>query len=403
MSGNDDGPLIFIVAGEPSGDVLGGRLMAALKSRTEHAVRFVGVGGPRMTAEGLESLIPMRELSVMGYLEVVPKIPRILGHIRTAAEAARRLRPAAVVTIDSPDFSLRVQKRLASAGMPQIHYVAPHVWAHRSGRAARIARYLDHVLVLLPFEPPYFEAVGLPCSFVGHGIVEEGADGGDGPAFRARHNLPADAPVLCVLPGSRHGEVAHHLSIFGDTIALLARRVPGLRVVVPAFAGVEAEVAAGALRWQAPTTVVSGGDEKYDAFAASDAALAVSGTVALELAIAGVPMAIAYRGNPLTIWLAKRLVRVPYICLVNLVLDRPVVPEFIQQACRADRLADAMARLLTDEAEREEQRTQARRAADLIGLGGPAPSARAAEIILDVIAGSPTRDRTARQGVAPAK
>ncbi len=180
--------------------------------------------------------------------------------------------------------------------------------------------------------------------------------------------------------------------MFGDTIALLAKRVPGLHVVVPAFAAVETEVASAAADWQAPATVVNGRDEKYDAFAASNAALAVSGTVALELAIAGVPMAIAYRGNPLTIWLAKRMSSLSYICLVNLVLDRPVVPEFIQQACRPDTLADAMVRLLSDERASQEQRTQARRAAELIGLGGPAPSDRAAEIILDVIAD----DRAAR-------
>ena len=384
MSGG--GPLIFIVAGEPSGDALGARLMAALKERTQGAVGFAGIGGERMIGEGLDSLLPMRELSVMGYLEVVPKLPRILGHIRTASEAARRLRPAALVTIDSPEFSLRVQRRLADAGIAQIHYVAPQVWAHRPARAARIAGYLDHVLALLPFEPPYFEAVGLPCSFVGHGVVEEGADQGDGPAFRSRHGIPTEAPVVCVLPGSRLGEVTRHVSVFGETIALLARRVPGLHVVVPAFAAVEAEVATATADWRAPTTVVNGRDEKYDAFAASNAALAVSGTVALELAIADVPMAIAYRGNPLSIWLAKRMSSLSYICLVNLILDRPVVPEFIQQACRADTLADAMVRLLSDEKASREQRTQARRAAELIGLGGPAPSVRAAEIILEVIA-----------------
>ncbi len=384
MSGG--GPLIFIVAGEPSGDALGARLMAALKERTQGAVRFAGIGGERMIGEGLDSLLPMRELSVMGYLEVVPKLPRILGHIRTASEAARRLRPAALVTIDSPEFSLRVQRRLADAGIAQIHYVAPQVWAHRPARAARIAGYLDHVLALLPFEPPYFEAVGLPCSFVGHGVVEEGADQGDGPAFRSRHGIPTEAPVVCVLPGSRLGEVTRHVSVFGETIALLARRVPGLHVVVPAFAAVEAEVATATADWRAPTTVVNGRDEKYDAFAASNAALAVSGTVALELAIAGVPMAIAYRGNPLSIWLAKRMSSLSYICLINLILDRPVVPEFIQQACRADTLADAMVRLLSDEKASREQRTQARRAAELIGLGGPAPSVRAADIILEVIA-----------------
>ena len=390
MTGRDvidaaSGPLIFLVAGEPSGDVLGGRLMAALKARSRAEPRFVGVGGERMIAEGLESLFPMTELSVMGYLEVVPKIPRLLARVRQTAEAARRLCPAVMVTIDAPDFSFRVARRLSGAGIPLVHYVAPQVWAHRPGRAAKIAEFLDHLLAILPFEPAYFEAVGLPCSYVGHAIVEEGAERGDGPAFRARHDFSSTTPLLCALPGSRHGEVARHLPIFGETLGLLAGRFPGLRAVVPTVAAIGGEVRAGVAAWPVETQVVDG-DEKYDAIAAADVALAASGTIALELAIAGTPMIITYKANPLTAWLARRMIRVDYACLVNLILDRPAVPELIQEDCRPEPLAEALSLLLRDEGVRQKQIGDARHAVEQLGLGGAPPSDRAAEVVLDVIA-----------------
>ena len=389
MSDTGSGPLIFLVAGEPSGDVLGGRLMAALKARSPSPPRFAGVGGERMTAEGLQSLFPMSELSVMGYLEVVPKIPRLLARVRETAAAAGNPRPDAVVTIDAPDFSFRVARRLAGAGIPLIHYVAPQVWAHRPGRSAKIAAFLDHVLAILPFEPPYFEAVGLPCSFVGHAIVEEGAERGDGAAFRARHGIAGDAPLICVLPGSRHGEVSRHLPVFGATLGLLAERYPGLRAAVPTVPAVADAVAAACADWPVDVHVVVGRDEKYDAIAASRVALAASGTIALELAIAGTPMVIAYKTNALTAWLARRMVRVSYACLVNLVLDRPVVPEFIQEDCRAELLADAVAGLYDPGDAREAQIVDGRQAAEMLGLGGASPSDRAADAVLKVIAEGP--------------
>ncbi len=387
MTTQPPAPLIFLVAGEPSGDVLGARLMAALKERTGGAARFAGVGGERMIAEGIESLFPMADLSVMGYLEVVPRIPQLLARLRQAAAAARAVRPDAVVTIDSPEFSLRLARRLAGAGAPLIHYVAPQVWAHRPGRAAGIARLLDHLMTLLPFEPPYFERFGLPCSFVGHAVVEEGADRGDGPGFRARHDIAPEATIVCALPGSRRTEVERHLPVFGAALGLLASRIPALRVVVPTVGAVASEVAAQAARWPVDATVVTGRRERHDAFAAATVALAASGTVALELAIAGLPTVIAYKVNPLTAWAVRRMMQVPYVSLVNLILDRPVTPELLQERCRPDLLADAVGELLGDAGARETQRIEARRAAEAIGLGGPSPSVRAAEVVLDVIAG----------------
>jgi lipid-A-disaccharide synthase len=378
-------PLIFLVAGEPSGDALGAGLMAALKENTAGRIRFAGVGGNGMAGQGLESLFPMAELSVMGAAEVIPRLPAILGRIRETARKAAALAPAAVVTIDSPDFSFRVGRRLAGRGIPLIHYVAPTVWAWRAGRAKRIARFLDHLLALLPFEPPYFEREGLPCTFVGHPVVESGADRGDGPAFRRRHGIAEGAPLLAVLPGSRAGEVERLLPAFGSATARLARERAGLGAVVATVPAVAEAVRSAVRRWPFSAAVVEEEREKYDAFAAADAALAASGTVALELAMAGTPAVIGYRMNPLTSWLAMRLVRVRFASIVNLVLEREAVPEFLLHRCTPDNLAEAVGRLLDDHAARDAQRAAAGEALRRLGRGGPGPSERAARVVLETI------------------
>ena len=200
-------PLIFVVSGEPSGDNLAGRLMGALKSETGGQVRFAGVGGPQSAAHGLESLFPMHELSLVGLAEVVPHLPRLVRRINQTAAAARELEPDVVVTVDSPGFGLRVAKKLRGTGIPVVHYVAPQLWAWRPGRAKSLAKRVDHIMALLPFEVPFFANYGIPCTYVGHPAIEAGAGNGDGEAFRKRHGLPSDAPVLCVVPGSRGGEV----------------------------------------------------------------------------------------------------------------------------------------------------------------------------------------------------
>ena len=272
--------------------------MAALKRRTGNGVRFVGIGGPLMAEQGLESLFPYSELSMMGVLEVVPHVPRLLARIRATARTARRLRPAAFVSVDVPGFALRVARRLKGAGFPLIHYVAPTVWAYRPGRAAEIARYLDCVLCLFPFEPSYFEAEGLDASFVGHPLVEEPIDDADGPAFRRRHGIALAQPVIAVLPGSRASELRRHEPVFGEVVRTLARRIEDLRILVPTLPQNRATVAAQTASWDASVTVVEGKAEKYAAFAASDVALTASGMATLELALAGVPMIVCYRGQP---------------------------------------------------------------------------------------------------------
>ena len=380
-----DTPLIFLIAGEPSGDLIASRLMVALKRRTGDRVRFAGIGGPLMAEQGLESLFPYSELSLMGFLEVVPHVKRLLGRIRATARTARRLQPAAVVSVDVPGFALRVARRLKGAGFPLIHYVAPTVWAYRPGRAAEIAGYLDHVLCLFPFEPPYFEAVGLDASFVGHPLIEEPIDEADGPGFRRRHGIDPGQTVLAALPGSRASELRRHEPVFAETVRALARRIEGLRILVPTLPQHRATVSAKAASWGAPVTVVEGKAEKYAAFAASDAALTASGMATLELALAAVPMIVCYRLNPLTAAIARRILIVPHIAMPNIIAERRAAPEFMQRACSPGRLVPALERLLRDADERRDQIESFGEIATRLGRGGPPPSERAAEVVLDVI------------------
>jgi lipid-A-disaccharide synthase len=390
------GPLIFLMAGEPSGDALGARLMAALRRETNGAVRFAGIGGERMIAEGLESQFPMAELSIMGLAEVLPRAFHVLRRVRETVTRIERLRPSAVVSIDATGFCFRVEKRLKArgAGIPLIHYVAPMVWAWRPWKAKLVARFLDHLMTLLPFEPPYFEKEGLAATFVGHPVIEEGAERGDGAAFRARHGIPADAPVLAVLPGSRRGEVTRLLPVFAETLERLKAEFPDLRVVVATVGTVADRVTAAAASWPVPAVVLRGRGEKYDAFAAANAALAASGTISLELALARCPMVIAYKVSPVTAWLLRHVFRinVRYATIVNIMLDRELIPELLQENCRPDLLAGIAGRLLRDPAARRAQTEGAAPALQALGLDGPAPSTRAARVVLAVIS---SKTRTA--------
>lgn len=381
----------MLVAGEPSGDALGGRLMAALKLRTLGRVQFLGVGGERMAEQGLASHFPMSDLSVMGLVEVLPRIPRVLRRIGQLARFVLAEQPDAVVTIDAPGFNMRLARRLRGRGIPLIHYVAPTVWAWRPKRARKSARLLDHLLVLLPFEPPYFEHEGLATTFVGHPVIETQTNHMRAEHFRAQHGIDPATPLLAVLPGSRSGEVRRHLPVFGAAVALLHARFPDLRLVMPTVGPVAGEVREAAAHWAAPAIVVENEAMKLAAMAACNAALAASGTVALELAVAGVPSVIAYRLHPLTAALARRLVKVRYVNLVNILLNRPAVPELLQENCEPEKLAAAVERVMIDPNVREAQRSAAAEAVKMLGYGGEAPSLRAADAILRAIAVGPRR------------
>lgn len=383
------GPLIYIIAGEPSGDLLGGKLMAALKERGD--ARFAGIGGQAMRAQGLDSLFPMAELSVMGLVEVLPRLPRILMRLRqTMADIGAR-KPDAIVTIDSWGFTGRVQKRARELfpDIPRIHYVAPMVWAWKPNRTKKLAAVLDALMTLLPFEPAWFEKDGLRSVHVGHPVVEGGAEKGDGTAFRARHGIAADAPLLVALPGSRHSEVSRLLPVYAETVALLARATPKMVVAVPTVETVADEVREAVRSWPLPAIVVEG--EKFDAFAAGTAGLAASGTVALELALAGLPSVITYKVSPVSAFLAQKFLgfgrNLKWVTLVNILMDTEVMPELLQDACTPERLAAAVGRLLDDAAARDTMRAGMGEATLRLGYGGPSPSARAADAVLAVIEG----------------
>jgi lipid-A-disaccharide synthase len=381
-------PFIFIVAAEPSGDALGGALIAALRQRAGGKLRVAGVGGERMREEGIDSLVPIDELAVMGVAEVLPKAPAILRRVRQTVAAIRALEPDAVVTIDSSGFSWRIAHGLRRRGetLPLIHYVAPMVWAWRGGRARRMARWYDHLMTLLPFEPPYFEAVGLSCAFVGHPVLESGADGGDAARFRTAHGLAAGDLLISVLPGSRRGEVRRLLPIFGAALDLLQGRIGPFRVAVPTVATVAGAVAEAVRAWPGAPIVTCEPGQKYDAFAASRAALAASGTVALELAMAKVPMVVGYRLHPLTERLLDRILKVRQVNLVNLLLQEPLVVELLAQNCTPKRAAAELAVLIGDERVRARHRQGYAEAMRRLRAGGESPSLRAADQVLEIVA-----------------
>jgi lipid-A-disaccharide synthase len=376
--------LVYLLAGEHSGDALGARLMAALKS-ARPGLSFAGVGGPRMQAEGLSSLFPMQDLAVMGLLEVLPRLRRLHRRLaETEADIAAR-RPGVLVTIDSPGFALRLLKRVRGSGVARVHYVAPQVWAWRERRVREFPGLWDRLLCLLPFEVAFFARHGLPASFVGHPVLESGADAGDAARFRAAHGLAETARVLVLMPGSRRSEVGRLLPVYGATLALLARRIPGLVPVLPAPAAVAAQVARATAGWPVRPIVVTGVAEKHDAYAAAAAALTKSGTSTLELALAGVPMAVTYRVNPVTGAVARRLIRVPHVAMVNLLAGRAVVPELLQQECRPERLAAVLAPLLEDPGAAMAQRAAFRAVTASLAPPQGRPSAAAAAEVLRVL------------------
>lgn len=367
---------VFLVAGEASGDALAGPLMAALRDRLGGAVEFAGVGGERMAEQGLASLFPISELSLMGLVEVLPHLPRLLRRLRQTEAAIRAWRPDVLVTVDAPGFNLRLARRLLGSGIPVVHYVAPTVWAWRPGRARRIAPLLRHLLVLLPFEPPWFERWGLPATYVGHPALEALA----GVARAPRPAFPGAAPRLCLLPGSRRGEFARHLPIFAEAVALLGERHPGLTTVLPTVPWLAAEMRAAVRGWPRAPEVIDDRQAGLQAMAQSDIALAASGTVTLELALLDTPFVAAYRAHPVTAALVRRLVRVKYVTLVNLVLEREAVPELLQENCRAELMAAELDRLLSDPAAAAAQRAAFAELTRRLAVDTP-PSERAAAIV----------------------
>lgn len=380
---------VFIVAGEPSGDKLGAALMKGLQTRVAD-MQFDGIGGPLMQARGLSSRFDMSELSVMGIAEVLPRYRALMRRINETAAAVIETTPDVLITIDSPDFSLRVARRVR-AGAPDIrtvHYVAPTVWAWRPGRAAKMAEMIDHVLALFPFEPPLMQAAGMECDFVGHPVVAEPvATQAEVDAFRQRTGI-GSAPCLLVLPGSRRGEVTRLAPIFRAALQQITTARPDLRIVVPAAAPVAPLLQTMVPDWPGDPILLdprtadadSALSEKRAAFAAADVALAASGTVSLELAAVATPMVIAYDMNWLSRQIIARMLKVDTVTLVNLVSDTRVVPEFLGPRCKPDLISAAVLQVL-DHPDAQHQ------AMDItmqrLGRGDLDPGLRAAQAILD--------------------
>jgi lipid-A-disaccharide synthase len=382
---------VFLVAGEASGDRLGAALIRALRERTDGKVRFTGVGGRDMAAEGVASLYPIDDLAIIGFSAIPRRLPRILKLIRATATAAVTRRPDVLVIIDSPAFSCRVAKRVRAAdrSIPIVEYVSPSVWAWRPQRAQAIKAYVDHILALLPFEPAVHRRLGgPPCSFVGHPLADEvGHLRPDAEELCRRMAAP---PLLLVLPGSRRGELARLGAIFGETVAKVAERVGPLEVVVPAVPHLLDAVRAATADWPVKPRIVLDAAEKQAAMRIARAALAKSGTVTLELALAGVPMVAAYKISAIEyLTLGKAIAkRLSSVILANLVIGENVVPELLQHDCTADKLAAALTPLLTDTAERRRQIEAFSRLDAIMEIGSRAPAARAADIVLEVARGA---------------
>jgi lipid-A-disaccharide synthase len=371
---------IFLIATEESGDRLAANLMKVLRQRLGGAVRFEGVGGQAMAREGLVSLFPIEKLSIIGLAAVVKQLPMILRLIRDTAAAVTQASPDALVIIDSPDFTHRVARRVRSRDptIPIIDYVSPSVWAWRPGRARAMCGYVDHVLALLPFEPEAYRRLhGPPCSYVGHPLIEQ--IGVLRPGIDEQKRRDQQPPVLLVLPGSRRSEIRHHMAIFGETLGLLD--LP-FEPILPTMPHLQDAVREGVRNWPVEPRIVVGEKEKQAAFRIAQAAFVKSGTVTLELALAGVPMVAAYKAGAVEAWIVRRAIRTSSVILANLVIGENVVPEFIQQDCTPAQLAPALREIISETPSRRRQLEAFARMDAIMSTGNQPPSARAADIVL---------------------
>jgi len=378
----------MLVAAEASGDDRGAGLARALKRRLGEGVRFVGVGGERMAAEGVESPFDIADLSILGLLEGLMAYPRVVRRADETAALAAREQPDVAVLIDSWGFTLRVAQRLRRLDpkLPLVKYVGPQVWATRPGRAKTLAATVDHLLSIHAFDAPYFEAEGLPVTFVGNSALTLDFSKANAKRLRAQIGAAADDPILLVLPGSRPGEIERVLPAFEDAVRRLKAERPDLHVVIPAAPTVAEMVKARVAGWAFRAHVIEGEAGKLDAMKAATVALACSGTVTTELALAGVAMVVGYRLGAVTYAIAQRLIRTRYITLFNIAAQDFVAPELVQDACNGPSLAREVA-LRLDDAELRSRQVLAQYAAlDRMGRDGPDPSEAAADAVLKIVA-----------------
>ncbi|GGE78538.1 lipid-A-disaccharide synthase [Stappia taiwanensis] len=387
---------VYLIVGEESGDQLGARLMRSLKGELGEGVRFRGVGGERMAGEGLTSLFPISDIAVMGLTAVLPRLPTIVRRVYQAVDDAIAANPDVLVIIDSPDFTHNVAKRVRKRAphIPIVDYVSPSVWAWRSGRARKMAAYVDHLLAILPFEPAAHRRLGgPPTSYVGHPLIERIDELRPADGERTRLEAPEAERVLLLLPGSRRSEVSRLLTDFGQAVERVHAEYPNLRVLLPAVPHLADDIRAQVAGWKTAPEIVLGEEAKFAAFRSAHAALAASGTVSLELAIAGVPMIIAYRLD----WVYRRIkdlnkvlkfAGVTSMVLPNIILEENAVPEFLDDDASPETLAAALVPLLADTPERARQTRVFSRLDDAMQLdNGETPSGRAARIVIAVARG----------------
>ncbi|GGI25471.1 lipid-A-disaccharide synthase [Bradyrhizobium guangdongense] len=377
---------IFLIATEESGDRLGAALMKVLRQRLGDGVQFEGVGGRTMAREGLETLFPIEELSIVGFAAVLQQLPKILRLIRETADAVTDAAPDALVIIDSPDFTHRVARRVRAKNpdIPIIDYVSPSVWAWRPGRARAMLGYVDHVLGLLPFEPEeYRKLKGPPCSYVGHPLIEQLSS--LRPDANEQNRRDSEPPVLLVLPGSRRSEIRHHLGLFGAALGRLQAEGCAFELMLPTMSHLEATVREGVASWPVKPQIVVGEAEKRAAFRIARAALAKSGTVTLELALSGIPMVTAYRVGAMEAFILRRAIQVPSVILANLVIGKDVIPEFLQEDCTPEKLAGALSEVLADTPMRRRQVEAFAQLDTIMSTGNKSPSVLAADIVLATI------------------
>lgn len=379
--------LVYIIAGEPSGDLLASRLMRALSDKRPD-IRFTGTGGETMAALGFESLFDISEISVMGFWAVALKLRQIMRRIKLVVDDIRRKQPDVIVTVDSWGFVHQILNRLKKAGVaaPKVHYVAPQVWAWKKGRAKTVARLTDRLITLLPYEPPYFEKYGLRCTFAGHPVIENTANLPDNiKDFKTRYRIPNHCTLMSVLPGSRQSEIIRLIPVFIQVIRQVAKQFPDLFLVIPSVTAIAGEVENAFTGLEIPHRVISGQHERYQAFQASVFALAASGTVSLELTACGTPHVIAYRFGYVTNKVLKKFAGTRYANLINILAGRFVIPEFVLENCREKLITPTVLNLMTHPEVSKAQTDEARQYLLRLMPEDSMPSAKAASVVLSVM------------------
>ena len=377
---------VYLIAGEPSGDLLGSRLMRAMIAKHPET-EFYGIGGETMQREGLSSLFDISELAVMGLLEVLPSLPKILKRFSQTIEDIKKVKPDVVVTIDSWSFSSRIHKLLRRNKIKilQIHYVAPQVWAWKKKRAKTMYKYIDHLLTLFPYEPKYFTPHKLATTFVGHPVIESSVLWASGEDFRNRYNIDENARLMAVLPGSRHTEVSRLLPVFLEVVKKVKEKHPEFCFVIPTVSTVEERVGKMIDDSGLPIIVVNNESDRHDAFCAADVAIAASGTVALELAMVDTPHIIGYKLSAVSAWLAKHFLKIQFVNLSNILLGREVVPELLQENCNEEKILYYVEELLKKQSLYDRQMEGFSKVKEVLGLGEQTPSANACDIICGLV------------------